>query len=137
MYNSNTNNRLIEINTNKCTLKNIEIVLMENSKDYIKNFKIIYSKLLSLQLQSVLLQYLDNNIITITDTYSRTLELLDEELLKQYLHIKQLSNDSFDSEVLEKCKFESYKINRDLISSKSKIFRLINNEIDYISLENF
>ncbi|MCC0663429.1 hypothetical protein [Clostridioides sp. ZZV15-6597] len=135
MYNSNTNNRLIEINTNKCTLKNIEIVLMENSKDYIKNFKIIYSKLLSLQLQSVLLQYLDNNIITITDTYSRTLELLDEELLKQYLHIKQLSNDSFDSEVLEKCKFESYKINRDLISSK--IFRLINNEIDYISLENF
>ncbi|MCC0743985.1 hypothetical protein KGF43_15790 [Clostridioides sp. ZZV14-6044] len=135
MYNSNTNNRLIEINTNKCTLKNIEIVLMENSKDYIKNFKIIYSKLLSLQLQSVLLQYFDNNIITITDTYSRTLELLDEELLKQYLHIKQLSNDSFDSEVLEKCKFESYKINRDLISSK--IFRLINNEIDCISLENF
>ncbi|HBF5867244.1 TPA: hypothetical protein KOR80_003938 [Clostridioides difficile] len=135
MYNSNTNNRLIEINTNKYTLKNIEIVLMENSKDYIKNFKIIYSKLLSLQLQSVLLQYFDNNIITITDTYSRTLELLDEELLKQYLHIKQLSNDSFDSEVLEKCKFESYKINRDLISSK--IFRLINNEIDCISLENF
>ncbi|HGS8960206.1 TPA: hypothetical protein ACMUY5_003771 [Clostridioides difficile] len=134
MYNSNTN-RLIEINTNKCALKNIEIVLMENSKDYIKNFKIIYSKLLSLQLQSVLLQYFDNNIIKITDTYSRTLELLDEELLKQYLQIKQLSNDSFDSEVLEKCKFESYKINKDLISNK--IFRLVNNEIDCISLENF
>ncbi|EQJ94760.1 hypothetical protein ACPMCT_20090 [Clostridioides difficile] len=134
MYNSNTN-RLIEINTNKCALKNIEIVLMENSKDYIKNFKIIYSKLLSLQLQSVLLQYFDNNIIKITDTYSRTLELLDEELLKQYLQIKQLSNDSFDSDVLEKCKFESYKINKNLISNK--IFRLINNEIDCISLENF
>ncbi|MGX9758873.1 hypothetical protein ACWYRQ_21620 [Clostridioides difficile] len=134
MYNSNTN-RLVEINTNKFALKNIEIVLMENSKDYIKNFKIIYSKLLSLQLQSVSLQYFDNNIIKITDTYSRTLELLDEELLKQYLQIKQLSNDSFDSEVLEKCKFESYKINKDLISNK--IFRLVNNEVDCISLENF
>ncbi|MCC0784470.1 hypothetical protein IR152_15650 [Clostridioides sp. ES-S-0108-01] len=68
MYNSNTNNILMEIDTNKYILKNIEIVLMESSKDYIKNFKIIYSKLLSLQLQSVLLQYFDNNIIKITDS---------------------------------------------------------------------
>lgn len=134
MYNSNTNNILMEIDTNKCILKNIEIVLMESSKDYIKNFKIIYSKLLSLQLQSVLLQYFDNNIIKITDTYSITLELLDEELLKQYLQIKQLSNNSFDSDILEKCKLESYKINKQLISSKT--FRLINNEIDCISLKN-
>ncbi|HBG2405036.1 hypothetical protein BGT96_15695 [Clostridioides difficile] len=134
MYNSNTNNILMEIDTNKYLLKNIEIVLMENSKDYIKNFKIIYSKLLSLQLQSVLLQYFDNNIIKITDTYSITLELLDEELLKQYLQIKQLSNNSFDSDILEKCKLESYKINKQLISSKT--FRLINNEIDCISLKN-
>ncbi|HEK5054465.1 TPA: hypothetical protein SOL97_003256 [Clostridioides difficile] len=131
----NTNNILMEIDTNKCILKNIEIVLMESSKDYIKNFKIIYSKLLSLQLQSVLLQYFDNNIIKITDTYSRTLELLDEELLKQYLQIKQLSSNSFDSDILEKCKLESYKINKQLISNK--IFRLINNEIDYILLKNF
>ncbi|HBH3701012.1 TPA: hypothetical protein KSK42_003253 [Clostridioides difficile] len=134
MYNSNTSNKLIEINTNKCTLKNIEIVLMENSRDYIKNFKIIYSKLLSLQLQSVLLQYFDNNIIKITDTYSRTLELLDEELLKQYLYIKQLSNDSFDSDVLENCKLESYKINKLLISNRT--FKLLKNEIDCISLKN-
>ncbi|EOE7347189.1 hypothetical protein PV669_16555 [Clostridioides difficile] len=134
MYNSNTNNILMEIDTNKYILKNIEIVLMESSKDYIKNFKIIYSKLLSLQLQSVLLQYFDNNIIKITDTYSRALELLDEELLKQYLQIKQLSNNSFDSDILEKCKIESYKINKQLISNK--IFRLINNEIDCISLKN-
>ncbi|HBF9262892.1 TPA: hypothetical protein OUL50_003854 [Clostridioides difficile] len=69
---------------------------MEGSKDYIKNFKIIYTKLLSLQLQSVSLQYFGNNIILITDTYSKTLELLDEELLKQYLHIKHLSSDNFD-----------------------------------------
>ncbi|HBG7322945.1 TPA: hypothetical protein KRD75_003134 [Clostridioides difficile] len=134
MYNSNINNRLIEINTNKCTLKNIEIVLMEGSKDYIKNFKIIYTKLLSLQLQSVSLQYFGNNIILITDTYSKTLELLDEELLKQYLHIKHLSSNNFDSDILENCKLESYKINKHLISNR--IFRLIKNEIDCISLKN-
>ncbi|HCD8956286.1 hypothetical protein C4V23_03605 [Clostridioides difficile] len=70
----------------------------------------------------------------VNNRYSRTLELLDEELLKQYLYIKQLSNDSFDSDVLENCKLESYKINKHLISNRT--FRLIKNEIDCISLKN-
>lgn len=132
MYASIEKSKIIEVNPEGYDFTGLKIFLMQDSRDYVKNFIIIYSELLNYQLDKALLENYNSSIFEITDTYSKTLELLDNNLSEQYVRFEKFIKSDLDSDIKNKCLDESYRINKNIISKS--FFRINKYRADNITL---
>lgn len=114
--------------------KDVKINVMECLGDFEENFKTIYTLLLDYTLNKGFLENWNTEYIELVGVYNKAIELLNEELNRQYITYEKANKKFLNDDVYFELQEMSYSINEEYFKKYPHSIRLIDNSITGILL---
>lgn len=121
-----------EVTPSGYNLKNIRMNVMEQLGDYEENFETIYKALLAYTIDKGFLKYPENEYLSIKDVFTTALNILNDELDKQYIMCPNVSKKFLNDDVAFDLQDSSYKLNEKYLANT--FYRIIDNAVDDITI---
>lgn len=118
---------ICEITPESYNLHKVKICVMETLSDYMQNFESIYNELLVWSINNGILDNPNFKAFNLTNIYDTALDILDDELEKQYIQYIKVKKPHITRKVLDDLELYALSINKQVLENYN--CRIITNSI--------
>lgn len=108
---------ICEITPEGYNLHKVKICVMETLSDYMQNFESIYNELLVWSINNGILDNPNFKVFNLTNIYDTVLDILDDELEKQYIQYIKVKKPRITTKVLDDLELSALSINKQVLEN--------------------